>query len=416
MDKFTNSLYDSEVNNNIEESTLGLAQYGGASYFMNYASDTLNDAKNSISESASDVVNSTKGLLNNTEGFLNKVKNKALDVADQFINGKPNLQSIQPLMTENMNNNTVKYPQNSQRINNFNSNDNHIATEALVDDINNIIKGGNDDELIDNINKITGGCNCNKQYCGGDDDEEDDYELEGGCNCNKQYCGGDDDEENDEEYDSDLDYLDDEEMDYENDDEDIIMDGGANNGFSGFLNNLYGDCMKGGRKRHFHTEAIEWNKKSNDFIINELKITDWDDIKAIKFIINSKNKEKYGENELKNMNDIERAKLLYDTLTKLTIKDIKKIDLNKVKKERTKLIKEKYGDRYREPTNKKTEVESKTETKSSVKSSKSKDVKKKSSKKQKGGDDLDSLFLGGNDDEDEDEETIQLPGNFKYDM
>ena len=407
MDKFTNNLYDSEVNT--DDSTLGLAQFGGGDNLMKQfyknSMTSFSDASSSIGESAQELgnntINTAVNIVKSGIDFADKVKNIVVDGVDHFINGNDDkLKSIDPMMSINQQQppqQPITTPTPSSRIETFNKKgDDGEATVSLYNNLNNIVKEGG-------CNYKKGGCDCNKRYCGGDDDFSTENimnevnNITGGCGeCNKQLVGGDDDEYFDIESDSEIDDLDD---NMDDDDEDIEMTGGAkktNGGFSDFINNLYGECMKGGRRRRFNPEAIEWNKKSNEYIQNELKITDWDDIKAIKYIINSKNKKSIGEDKLKEMSDVERAKLLYDELIKLTDKDIKKINFDKIKKERISKIKEKYGDKYREP---KPKENSDSSTIKEEKKSKTK------SKSKKGG----NLFL----DDEDDEESIQLPGNFK---
>ena len=340
MNRFTNNLYDSEIGGNVEESTLGLAQYGGAISFMDYASDTVSSIKNDSIDTKNNIANAAKEVYNDVSNIANAVKNKVVDVADHFINGS-NYTSIDPLMTDNLPKSNMT---NSQRLN-YQSNQNNLGGSATM-------------SLYNNLNKIVGGCNCKKQYCGGfkDDysgpgyqvlpetdtfDENDPKyreietrmrsntfdlpdspyqtggvditsteeiinkinQITGGCNCNKQYCGGsEDDYSSPSSYDDDFDLddlpsdLDDEydldsTSDIEDDDDfdkEVEFTGGAKSksmkpGFSNFINGLYKECkMKGGKKK-FNPEAIEWNKKTNEFIQTNFKIDDWDKIKIIKF-------------------------------------------------------------------------------------------------------------------------------------
>lgn len=433
MNRFTNNLYDSEIGGNIEESTLGLSQYGG---FIN-----IGDTTSSIEKSLNDTVFTAEKLANQAknegvnliENGINKgfevVKNgidKGLDVAknvfNQFING--NFESIEPLMTVNLPNQTKGDMTNSQRLNyqTNQTNQNNLGGSATI-------------SLYNNLNKIVGGCDCKKQYCGGFNENETsmrsntipDSDISsteeiinkinqittGGCDCNKQYCGGADDDMSSEEDDMpseeddfntvDFDLEDD--FDYTSEDEDDeeveeFQEGGAKSnfikpGFSNFINGLYKECkMKGGKKK-FNPEAVEWNKKTNEFIQTNFKIDDWDKIKIIKFVANTKNKKEIGEDKLKALSDVERAKMLYNTVSSMKPAEIKKIDFKKIQAQRVKILKEKFGDKYKEPKVKeepKKEKETKKTTKKTTK---------------KGG--YDNLFLGG-----EDSESIRLPGGFRY--
>lgn len=475
MNRFTNNLYDSEIGSNVEESTLGLAQYGGATSFMDYATDTLSSIKNDSIDTKDNITNAAKefydnvsnnvsNIANNVSNIANAVKNTVVNAADHFINGSDKLSSdkltsIGPLMTENLPNQTNGGMTNSQRLN-YQSNQNNLGGSATM-------------SLYNNLNKIVGGCNCKKQYCGGfkDDysgpgyqvlpetdtlDENDPryseietrmrsntfdlpdspyqtggvnvssteeimnkiHQITGGCDCNKQYCGGDPKSDWDSyTYDMPSEDEDDDDfelVDFENDDDDLpsdseddnekeeLKEGGAKSksmkpikpGFSNFINGLYKECkMKGGKKK-FNPEAIEWNKKTNEFIQTNFKIDDWDKIKIIKFVANTKNKKEIGEDKLKALSDVERAKMLYNTVSSMKPAEIKKIDFKKIQAQRVKILKEKFGDKYREPTKKedKKEEPKKTTTKKSTK---------------KGGND--NLFLGG-----EDSESIRLPGGFRY--
>jgi len=444
MNRFTNNLYDSEIGGNVEESTLGLSQYGGFD---------IVDTTTSIKESFNDTVSSAENLADQAKNeginLIEKGINKTIDVVkngiNQFINGSDKLTSIEPFMTENLSKQTAGKT-NSQRLIEQSKQDNLGGSATM--------------SLYNNLNKIVGGCNCKKQYCGGfkDDysgpgyqvlpetdtlDENDPryseietrmrsntfdlpdspyqtggvnvssteeimnkiHQITGGCDCNKQYCGGEDDDmpsEDEDEYEDDFELV-----DFENDDDDLpsdsendiekeeLKEGGAKSksmkpGFSNFINGLYKECkMKGGKKK-FNPEAIEWNKKTNEFIQTNFKIDDWDKIKIIKFVANTKNKKEIGEDKLKALSDVERAKMLYNTVSSMKPAEIKKIDFKKIQAQRVKILKEKFGDKYREPTKK--EEPKKTTTKKSTK---------------KGGND--NLFLGG-----EDSESIRLPGGFRY--
>lgn len=432
MNRFTNNLYDSEIGGNVEESTLGLAQYGGAAFFMNGSldspSETLSNMFNSLKEDTNDAkVNITDAakkvyndVSNDVSNIANAVKNKVVDVANQFINGPDNdkLKSIEPMMTVNLDNSPKANMTNSQRLNNL-SNQNDLGGSATI-------------SLYNNLNKIVGGCNCNKQYCGGSEDVYSVHEVQdlpdspynqtggvdvlsteaiinqidkitGGCDCNKQYCVGSDDDFNSDDF-YDLDNLpsDFDDEDDENDEEEGIFGGAKSKsmkpGFSNFINGLYKECkMKGGKKK-FNPEAIEWNKKTNEFIQTNFKIDDWDKIKIIKFVANTKNKKEIGEDKLKALSDVERAKMLYNTVSSMKPAEIKKIDFKKIQAQRVKILKEKFGDKYREPSHSKEEPKKEKETKKTT---------KKTTKK--GG--YDNLFLG---DEDSDSESIRLPGGFRY--
>lgn len=418
MNRFTNNLYDSEIGGNVEESTLGLAQYGGASNFMDYASETVSDTVNSFKKDSIDtkntITNAVKEVYDKVSKTANAVKDEVVDLADHFINGS-NLTSIDPLMTDNLPKANIT---NSQRLNSQ-SNQNNLDGSATM-------------SLYNNLNKIVGGCDCKKQYCGGfkDDysepDENEDLpdspynptggdvssteeiinqinQITGGCDCNKQYCGGDDDFNLDDFDDLPSDLDDENDLDSTSDiedDEEVEFTGGAKSksmkpGFSNFINGLYKECkMKGGKKK-FNPEAVEWNKKTNEFIQTNFKIDDWDKIKIIKFVANTKNKKEIGEDKLKALSDVERAKMLYNTVSSMKPAEIKKIDFKKIQAQRVKILKEKFGDKYREPKVKeepKKEKETKKTTKKSTK---------------KGG--YDNLFLGG-----EDSESIRLPGGFRY--
>ena len=441
MNRFTNNLYDSEIGGNVEESTLGLAQYGGASSFMDYASETVSDTVSSIKKDSIDakdnITDAAKEVYNDVSNIANAVKNKVVDVADHFINGS-NLTSIEPLMTDNLPKSNMT---NSQRLN-YQSNQNNLDGSATM-------------SLYNNLNKIVGGCDCKKQYCGGfkDDYSEPDENEDlpdspynqtggdissteeiinkinqittGGCDCNKQYCGGDDDfnlddfddlpsdldDENDE---NDLDSTSDIE-----DDEEVEFTGGAKSmkpGFSNFINGLYKECkMKGGKKK-FNPEAVEWNKKTNEFIQTNFKIDDWDKIKIIKFVANTKNKKEIGEDKLKALSDVQRAKMLYNTVSSMKPAEIKKIDFKKIQAQRVKILKEKFGDKYREPgakapaksSHREDDPKVNEEPKVKEEPKKEKETKKTTKKSTKKGG-YDNLFLGG-----EDSESIRLPGGFRY--
>lgn len=452
MNRFTNNLYDSEIGPNIEESTLGLAQYGGCNIF-NSASSSLS----SIEEGADDIKNKTiKNVVDTGKNIAENVADTGKNIIDNvaetgknIINGllygknKDGLESIDPLMSvvKPQQNNSLPIT-NSQRLEN-NNNNNKIDSSTLG-----LSKNEGEAEtsatvsLYQNLNKIVnGGCNCQKQYCGGNDEEDNklisseeiinkinDITGEGG-NCQK---GGDDDfiidgGDLDDDF---IDELDEENNEVSDDEEEDLFNGSDsesdnlgdeeqyggskkkfNPGFSNFINGLYGECMKGGRRRkRFNPEAIEWNKKTNEFIQNNFNITDWDKIKIIKFIANSKNRKSIGEDKLKSLSDVERAKLLFDAVSSMKPADIKKIDFKKMQEQRIKLIKEKYGDKYHEPKPKqevkpKEEAKPKEEKKETKKESK-KESKKETKKSKKGG--YDDLFLGG------DSESIQLPGNIEF--
>lgn len=452
MNRFTNNLYDSEIGGNVEESTLGLAQYGGATSFMDYATDTLSSFKKDSIDTKDNIIDAAKevydNVSNNVSTFANAFKDNVINAAEHFINGSKsnytsndtsNFTSIEPLMTDDLPKSNMT---NSQRLN-YQSKQDNLGSSATM-------------SLYNNLNKIVGGCNCKKQYCGGFKDdysgpgyqvlpEADNFDendpkyreienrmrsntfdlpdspynqtggdvssteeiinkinqITGGCDCNKQYCGGDDDDFDLDDLQSDLDdeYDLDSTSDIE-DDEEVEFSGGAKSksmkpGFSNFINGLYKECkMKGGKKK-FNPEAVEWNKKTNEFIQTNFKIDDWDKIKIIKFVANTKNKKEIGEDKLKSLSDVERAKMLYNTVSSMKPAEIKKIDFKKIQAQRVKILKEKFGDKYKEPKVKeepKKEKETKKTTKKSTK---------------KGG--YDNLFLGG-----EDSESIHLPGGFRY--
>lgn len=211
-------------------------------------------------------------------------------------------------------------------------------------------------DLINKIDKITGG---NKQFCGGEFNDEDDEDL-----------FYDDDEDEEEEI--------------EDSDDDIMMGGAKPSVFNQFINEIMGGINGG--KRKYSPEAKEINLKINEYIQTKLGFEDWDDVHAIKYLLNLENKKKFGEETLKSYSDVERAEALYKTLIETPVKTFKNIDIEKVKEERKKIIEAKFNKSREE--NKKEVKEVKKEAKKEVKETKKeakkevKDAKKETKKKE----------------------------------
>lgn len=224
-------------------------------------------------------------------------------------------------------------------------------TEALV---NKVFDDHSSEDSFTRLSNVKrGGCDCQKQMCGGYDKQMcagcDYKQMCGGCDCQKQMCGGDDSDFSDELILDSETTTEDSGLDYE-------MDGGAND-FQSFINSLYQKNV-GGKKRVYSKEAAEFNDKTTEVIKSVYPSITHEELKAVRSEIYQTIRNKYEPEVFKTLKDYEKSELLFKATTPAVVK---KIDLKKAIENRKKRIEERFGKKDEETP--KNEEEKKTKAK-----------------------------------------------------